>query len=147
MPEKKTYIPWDPTMHNTGSYDRPVHPGDRVLVRACCIAYVGGNVAKPGAYSLCGSAKMTLAEVIALAGGVLPMSSPSHTFLVRVQPDGARIVRQIDAHKVLTAREADPLVQEDDIIYVSPSPLKVAIDRALGYAMSLAGPLIYMYHD
>lgn len=144
-PDKKSLIPWDPTMHNTGNYDRPVKAGDRVFVRACGIAYVGGNVARPGAYSLCGSPQVTLSEVIALAGGVVPLSSPSHTFLVRGQPDGTRVVRQIDVHKVLTAKVADPVVQEDDIIYVSPSPLKAAANRALGYAMSLAGPLIYVY--
>lgn len=144
-PDKKVYIPWDPTMHNTSAYDRPVSPGDRVLVRACGIAYVGGNVAKPGAYSLCGSPQMTLSEVIALAGGVLPLSSQSHTFLVRAQPDGTKIARQIDVHKVLTAKMADPVVREDDIIYVSPSPLKEAASRALGYAMGIAGPLLYVY--
>jgi protein involved in polysaccharide export with SLBB domain len=47
---KKEYVSWDPTMHNTENFDRPVFPGDRVLVRACGIAYVGGNVNKPGAY-------------------------------------------------------------------------------------------------
>jgi polysaccharide export outer membrane protein len=143
-PDKKTYIPWDPTMHNTSNYDRPINAGDRVLVRACGIAYVGGNVMKPGAYSLCGSPRMTLSEVISLAGGIAPLSSPSHTFLVRVQPDGVKTVDQIDVHKVLTAKVADPVVQEDDIIYVSPSPAKAAANRALGYAMTLAGPLIYV---
>jgi len=145
-PDKKTYIPWDPTMHNTSGYDQPIQPGDRVLVRACGIAYVGGNVIRPGAYSLCGSPQMTLSEVIALAGGISPLSSQSHTFLVRVQPDGAKVVRQIDVKKVLTAKVADPIVHEDDIVYVSPSPLKEVANRALGYAMSLAGPLIYVAH-
>lgn len=141
-PDKKTYIPWDPTMHNTSNYDLPIHPGDRILVRACGIAYVGGHVIKPGAYSLCGSKQITLSEVIALAGGVAPLSSEKHTYLVRTQPDGARIVQQIDLNKVLRASVADPVVQEDDIIYVSPSALKDAATRALGYAFGLAGPLI-----
>ena len=60
-------------MHNTDNFDRPVSPGDRVLVRACGIAYVGGNVNKPGAYSLCGSPHMTLSEVMSLAGGIAPI--------------------------------------------------------------------------
>ena len=68
-PEQKEYIPWDPTMHNTGGYDHPVRSGDRILVRACGIAYIGGNVGKPGAYSLCGSPKVTFSELLSLAGG------------------------------------------------------------------------------
>jgi protein involved in polysaccharide export with SLBB domain len=143
-PDKKILLPWDPTMHNTSNYDRPVHAGDRVYVRACGIAYVGGNVVKPGAYSLCGSPTMTLSEVIALAGGVAPLSAQNHTYLVRAQPDGTRVVRQIDIKKVLESRAADPIVKEDDIIYVTPSALKQVINRALGYAMSLAGPILYV---
>ena len=75
-PGKRNIVSWDPTMHNTENFDRPVSSGDRVLVRACGIAYVGGNVPKPGAYSLCGSPNMTLSEVMALAGGITPNSSP-----------------------------------------------------------------------
>ena len=114
-PEKKTFVSWDPTMHNTDNFDRPISPGDRVLVRACGIAYLGGNIVRPGAYSLCGSQQITVSEVIALAGGVMPLSSQSHTYLIRAQPDGTKIVQQIDVHKILTARASDPVVQEDDI--------------------------------
>ena len=57
-------------MHNTNNFNRPVSAGDRVLVRACGIAYVGGNIQKPCAYSLCGSQVMTLSEVMSLAGGI-----------------------------------------------------------------------------
>jgi polysaccharide export outer membrane protein len=145
-PDKTTYIPWDPTMHNTGNFDRPVHPGDRVLVRACGLAYVGGNVGKPGAYSLCGSEKMTLSEVLTLAGGVTSFTAARHTLLIRPEPNGSRVVQQVDIKKVQRAEEADPIVHEDDIIYVSPSPMKAALDRGLGFAMSLAGPLLYVYH-
>jgi len=61
-PGKPEYVSWDPTMHNTDNFDRAIFPGDRVLVRACGIAYVGGNVLKPGAFSLCGSPHVTLSE-------------------------------------------------------------------------------------
>jgi polysaccharide biosynthesis/export protein len=145
-PTKREYISWDPTMHNTENFDRPVAPGDRVLVRACGIAYVGGNVVKPGAYSLCGSPKMTLSEVMALAGGVAPNAAPNKTFLVRAQPDGTKIVEQIDVKKVLTSRVADPIVHEDDIIYISPSPLKAILKSATAFALSISPQLLYIYH-
>ena len=143
---KKEYVSWDPTMHNTENFDRPVFPGDRVLVRACGIAYVGGNVMKPGAYSLCGSPNMTLSMVMALAGGIAPSSAPDKTYLVRAQPDGTKIVEQIDLKKVLTSRLADPIVHEDDIIYVSPSPLKEILKGALAFALSLAPSALYIFH-
>ncbi|HMG84962.1 MAG TPA: SLBB domain-containing protein [Terracidiphilus sp.] len=143
---KKMYVSWDPTMHNTENFDRTVSPGDRVLVRACGIAYVGGNVLKPGAYSLCGSPNMTLSEVMTLAGGIAPNASASKTYLVRAQPDGTKVVEQIDLKKVLTSRVGDPIVHEDDIIYVSPSPLKEILKGALAFAISLAPSALYLYH-
>ncbi len=144
-PGKPEYVSWDPTMHNTENFDRPVSPGDRVLVRACGIAYVGGNVLRPGAYSLCGSPNMTLSEVMALAGGIAANSAPNKTFLVRVQPDGTRVVEQIDLKKVLTSRVADPIVHEDDIIYVSPSPTKAILKGALAFVLSISPSLLYLY--
>ena len=141
---KPEYVSWDPTMHNTENFDRLVAPGDRVLVRACGIAYVGGNVLKPGAYSLCGSPNMTLSEVMSLAGGIAPNSAPNKTFLVRAQPDGTKVVEQIDLKKVLTSRVADPIVHEDDIIYVSPSPTKAILKGALAFALSVTPSVLFI---
>ncbi len=146
IPDKKVYVVWDPTMHNTASYDRSVQPGDRIIVRACGIAYVGGHVAKPGAYSLCGSSHMTLSEVIALAGGTVALTSEKNTFIIRSEDNGTRTVQKVDLHKVLHARAADPIVKEDDVIYVSPSPLKGALSQIALGAMAIAPPLLYVYH-
>lgn len=145
-PGKKESLSWDPTMHNTENFDRPVRAGDRVLVRSCGIAYVGGNVSKPGAYSLCGSPNVTLSEVMALAGGVAPNSSLSKTYLVRAQPDGTKVVEQIDIKRVLTSKVADPIVHEDDIIYVSPSPVKQVLKQAVSFALAITPSLLYLYH-
>lgn len=143
-PEDKTYIPWDPTMHNTASYDRIVNPGDRVFVRSCGIAYVGGNVAKPGAYSLCGSRQMTASELVALAGGTLPASATQHTTIIRTHPDGSKTALQVDIHKVLMSKAADLVVQEDDVLYVPHSTVKDVLKMASQYSLAIAGPLLYI---
>jgi polysaccharide export outer membrane protein len=140
----KTYLPWDPTMHNTDNYDRPMYPGDRVLVRACGISYVGGNVAKAGAYSLCGSRKITATELVALAGGTLPGSSTGQTMIIRSQPDGTKIAIQVDIQKILKATSPDVEIQEDDVIYVPHSAIKDALKTALQYSLAVAGPLVYV---
>jgi polysaccharide biosynthesis/export protein len=145
-PGQKDEVPWDPTMHNTSSYDHEIHAGDRVLVRTCGIAYVGGHVAKPGAYSLCGSPQITMSELIALAGGVTPLTSEKHSYLIRVQADGTRAVQEVDLHKVLRAQTGDPEVKEDDIIYVTPSTVKDVLNRAVTFGMSAANTLFYTYH-
>lgn len=62
-PGKKDFVSWDPTMHNTENFDRPVHAGDRVLVRSCGVIYVGGNMMKPGAYRFLVGAKLRELEL------------------------------------------------------------------------------------
>lgn len=142
---KKQYLAWDPTMHNTSNYDRIISPGDRIIVRTCGIVYVGGHVAKPGAYSLCGSRTITLSEVVALAGGTVPMASEKHTYIIRMQTNGLRTVQQVNLSKILRAKVADPIIKEDDIVYISPSPLKSAMSQAALAGLALAGPLLYIY--
>jgi hypothetical protein len=47
---------------------------------------------------------------------------------------------------VLTSRVADPIVHEDDIIYISPSPLKAILKSATAFALSISPQLLYIYH-
>ncbi len=142
-PDKMTALAWDPTMHNTANYNQEVHPGDRVFVRPCGIAYMGGNVSKPGAYSLCGSPVMTLSELVAMAGGVVRLSSASHTYLIRTRPDGSRIATEIDLPRIQKAKAADVPVQEDDIVYVSPSALKLVLNQAVAWAGGTLNSISY----
>jgi polysaccharide export outer membrane protein len=147
-PEKTEDIPWDPTMRNTSNYDRPVHPGDRILVRSCGFAYVGGHVGKPGSYALCGVQQhITLSKLIALASGVTPFTSERHTYLIRTQPDGTKVVQELDLHKILLARAADPEIKEDDIVYVTPSTMKDVLNRAVNFALTTSTELIYFVHQ
>jgi polysaccharide export outer membrane protein len=142
-PDKKIELAWDPTMHNTASYDVQVHAGDSVIVRPCGIAYVGGNVGKPGAYSLCGSPVITLSALVDMAGGVMRLNNDSHTYLVRTRPDGSRVVAQVNIAHIQKAKTADMPIQEDDIVFVSPSGLKLVANQLVTWAGMVAGPLIY----
>jgi protein involved in polysaccharide export with SLBB domain len=110
------------------------------------VIYVGGNVGKPGAYPVCGSRTITLSEAVALASGILPASYQSHTIIVRTRPDGTRVVEEIDLGKALKAKGADPIVEEDDIVYVPASGLKTVLLRTPDYALSLATTALYAYH-
>jgi polysaccharide export outer membrane protein len=144
-PDKRVDLPWDPTMHNTANYDTELHPGDRVIVRPCGIAYVGGNVSHPGPYSLCGSRTTTLAQLVDLAGGVLRFNNNSHTYVIRTKDDGTRVVIQVNIDKIQKAKAADIAIQDDDIVYVTGSALKFVAQEAVGWAVSVAGPIIYVY--
>ena len=144
-PEQKTYVPWDPTMHNTSSYDRIIYPGQRVLVRACGFVYVGGSVARPGAYAPCGSPTMTLSQMIALAGGITGSPRMDHTIVVRPNPDGTKTVYQVDLDKVLKGERADLTVHDEDIVYVPASYLRATLKKLPDYIFGFGTALLYVY--
>ena len=132
-PDQKTLIPWDPTLHNTDVFDRALRGGSRVVVKPCGVVFVGGNVSRPGAYPICAARVATASQLIAMASGALITSKRDHTILIRTQPDGSRVVQQIDLAKILNAKAADPLVKEDDMIYVPVSGLKYTVINLLSY--------------
>jgi polysaccharide biosynthesis/export protein len=144
-PERKTLLPWDPTMHNTTIYDRVVQAGSRILVKPCGVAYVGGNVARPGAYPICASQVTTVSQLVAMAGGHQPSSYMSHTILVRTQSDGSRVVQQIDINKVVKAKVADPIVREDDVVFVPLSGVKYTLRSFPAYLSSFGNTALNVY--
>jgi polysaccharide export outer membrane protein len=144
-PDQKTLIPWDPTLHNTAVFDRVLQGGSRVVVKPCGVAYVGGNVARPGAYPICASQVTTASQLIALASGALITAKRSNTALIRTQPDGSRVVQQIDMAKILNAKAADPVIQEDDIIYIPVSGMKYTLVNLLGIVTQFANTSLNLY--
>jgi hypothetical protein len=82
--------------------------------------------------------------MITLAGGIMPLSSPDRTVIMRPRPDGTKVSIEIDAHKVLLAKGPDMVVQEDDVIYVPSSGIKNAATRALTISLGLISPLLYL---
>lgn len=144
-PDDKTYVPWDPTMHNTSAYDRPVLPGQRILVKPCGFVYVGGSVARPGAYAPCSSPIVRLSQIIAFAGGAAGSPNMNHTIIARPNPDGSKTIYQIKLDKVLRGEAPDPVVHDDDIVFVPPSYLKATLKRLPDYAVGLGSTLLYVY--
>lgn len=83
--------------------DVMVQPGDTLFVEAAEVVYLTGQVARPGAYQL--EPGMTIAKLIAIAGGVGPTGS-SKTFGVR-RDEGKE--QKVDDQFVL---------QKDDVVDV-----------------------------
>ena len=44
----------------------------------------------------------------------------------------------------MTSKVADPVVHEDDIIYVSPSPLKMVLKEAVAFALTVTPSILYL---
>jgi polysaccharide export outer membrane protein len=143
--EKKVLLAWDPTLHNTASANVNIEPGQTVFVRPCGFIYVGGNVAKPGGYPICGSPVLHLSEAVALAGGVQSMSNTRHTLLVRTNSDGTRLVFDIQLDDVLKGKSGDMNLQEEDIFYIPVSGTKLTLKRLADAAVAFSGAAFYYF--
>ena len=129
---------WDPTLRENDNAELQLKAGETVLVSRCGVVYVGGNVARPGAYPLCDSNHTTVSEIIAQAQGVKASSWGQRTILLRSSGTGTRVVQKVKLEDVLRGKRTDIIMQPDDILYVPASILKsvgkTAITAAVGFA-------------
>jgi len=128
---------WDPTLLDNRDADLLLAPGDTITVSRCGVVYVGGNVTRPGAYPICQSARTTLSQTIALAQGVRPSTSFKNTILIRTTA-GVRDIQHVPVDRILRGKDADIVIQADDIIYVAPSAVKAAVKRTVDVAIAFA---------
>lgn len=130
-------VVWDPTFQENPATRVYLEAGQTVLVGKCGVVYLGGNLAKPGAFPLCGSRHTTVSEAVALAGGVRPSSSASRTVLLRTEL-GTRTVRTVDIESILRGKSPDFTLNSDDILYVPGSVLKASAKSLAQTALNLA---------
>jgi polysaccharide export outer membrane protein len=129
---------WDPTLRENDNAELEIKTGETILVSRCGVVYVGGNVARPGAFPLCESNHTTLSEVIALAQGTKPSSWSQRTLLLRTSESGTRVVQKVRLEDVLRGKAVDITMQPDDILFIPPSVLKAASKTALTAAVAFA---------
>ena len=85
---------------------------------------VDGAVKAPGVFPLKG--KTTLVEVVAQAGGLSEMGSPSGVYVLR-QVDGKKMAARFDLNEIRKGQKADPAMQAGDIVMVDESGGKVML--------------------
>jgi polysaccharide biosynthesis/export protein len=90
---------------------------------------VEGAVNKPGVYPLTG--QMTLLRALAVAGGQGQLSDLSEVMLFRISEKGERQTLKYDADKVRSGEQADPLIQNDDLVVVKRSRARTALRDSL----------------
>ena len=140
-----TTLLWDPTLRENDNADVRLKPGETVLVSRCGVAYVGGNVGRPGAYPLCESNHMTMSQIFAEAQGIRASSWGQRTLLLRTTGTGTRLVQKVKVEDILRGKRADVILQPDDIIFVPPSVLKASAKIALQSAIGFATEAYFYY--
>lgn len=83
---------------------------------------VDGAVKNPGVIPL--KTQTTLAQVIAEAGGISEMGSPSGVYVLR-QKDGKKMVARFDINEIRKGKKPDPVMIAGDIVMVDESGGKV----------------------
>jgi len=111
-----------------------VYPGDRITVPHAGVVYVVGAVNKPGGFAMKPSAHgLTVLQALALAEDTKGTAKKDQTVIIRSDPQAPEGRKEIpvELKKVLKGKNADPVLQAEDILFVPDSAGKHALHRSL----------------
>jgi len=117
--------------------DVQMFPGDSILIPRAGVVYVGGNVAKPGAYLLDGRRALTIEEVMALAGNGGHASAMKRVLLVRNLDDGRKEAITIPVSLIYKGKAPDVALLDGDILYVPTSNGRLIAEQAINSALGI----------
>jgi len=107
------------------------------------MAYVLGDVDRPGGYVMQNSGRISLLQAIAMAQGVNRTAAKKHTRLTRRNPSRVQEIT-LDLKPILEGRTTDPALEPEDILYIPPSTAKSFVMRDTPALMqSTASAVIY----
>ncbi len=120
-----------------------IHPGDKILVPKAAVAYMLGDVYRPGGFAFTNnSSQLTALQMVALAGGTQPNAMPSNAQLIRRNGDGFTKTK-IQLSDMQKGKIADFVLQPDDIIYVPFSYMKNIALNAAQIASAAGSSAVY----
>lgn len=100
----------------------PIQNGDVIHVPFARHAYVLGAVKKPGQVPV--KDKVTVTQALAVTEGIDQMLGSHNVTLLRFDDKGERLVIPINLTQVVKGAEPDPLLKDNDIVFVAESPIK-----------------------
>ena len=116
------------TVLSAKAADVVLRPGDTVFVPRVGIAYIVGDVARAGGYAMHDEGALSIAQLVALGGGLLPTAKGTKATLVRKSGDTRQQI-SVNLNDILRGRADDLELQPDDILFVPNSILKTAATR------------------
>jgi polysaccharide export outer membrane protein len=126
------------------AHDVKVMPGDTVIVPRAGIAYVLGDVGRPGGFVMQNNhSQLTIMQAVALAGGTLSSAVPSHAKLIRRLPDSGYKEVPVNFSAIQKGKAPDFQLNPDDVIYIPYSYLRNIASSASGIVSSTAGAAVY----
>jgi polysaccharide biosynthesis/export protein len=124
-----------------------VYPGDTVIIPRAPMVYVMGDVNRPGGYAIAtNDARLSVLQVVAMAGSANKTSVQAHVRVIRTTAQG-RVEMPIRLDQIEKGKRPDVMLQPNDIVYVPFSWMKnVALNGSSSIAASTAGAAIYVVH-
>jgi polysaccharide export outer membrane protein len=124
-----------------------VYPGDTVIIPRAPMVYVMGDVNRPGGYAIAtNDARLSVLQVVAMAGSANKTSVQAHVRVIRTTEQG-RVEMPIRLDQIEKGKRPDVMLQPNDIVYVPFSWMKnVALNGSSSIAASTAGAAIYVVH-
>jgi polysaccharide export outer membrane protein len=101
-------------------------PGDTIFVERTGIIYVVGDVAHPGGFPMDHDGQLSILQAIALAQGTNPTAAKGSARLIRTTPQGRQEI-PINLKKILSSKETDLAMRDNDILFVPNSTAKTAL--------------------
>ncbi len=127
---------------NQGRSTTMIYPGDSVLVQRVGITYLVGDVNRSGGYVMQNEGELSVAQLIALGGGLAPTAKAGHAKLVRTGANGREEI-EVNVAEILKGRAPDLSLHDQDILFVPNSAWKSAATRLQNITQLTIGAAIY----
>ncbi len=113
-------IHYDKLLDGDMSYNVVIRPGDIIRVPPPVIGniYVGGEISRPGTYSLPGDRDLTLKQLIFSAGGFSPTAVPERVDLIRRVGDSQEAIVRLNVRAIFEGTQPDIFLKPNDTINV-----------------------------
>lgn len=114
-----------------------IRPYDVITVPRAKLVYVMGEVRKPGGFTLDQHKSVSILQILAMADGLTPSAAKQSTVVMRQEPGtDMRTEIHLDLRKVMSGKNADFMLQPDDILFVPNSLSHTIRVRALEVAIA-----------
>jgi len=117
-------------------------PGDTIYVERTGIIYVVGDVAHPGGFPMDHDGQLSILQAVALAQGTNPTAAKGSVRLIRTTTQGRQEI-PINLKKILSSKDTDLAMQDNDILFVPSSAAKNALKDMEAALPAAAAATVY----
>ena len=131
---------------HSGLANIPIFAGDTIIIGRIGVVYMMGDFKNPGVIPLTQYAPLTLMEATAMSGGLAFQGKYDDVRLIRTVGDHRTLVK-LDIQRILHGKDADPVLQANDIVFLPDSALKASmINGSLGTLLGIVSLLLAVAH-